>query len=953
MSPSSPMQPDYEPAAETVPRSSPSSGLPLNIIKRPLVLVALSLVAGIVWADWAAPDPVSVALLAAIAVGCVVLDVLLDLPAGHLFLWLASALVGASLHAYRIQPGPDDPMRLAECGPVTLIGSVSRIPASDDFHQRVELDVHSARGDTAEIPVRGKLLCNLPPEPAVSPGETLQLNEVVVWAPTAITGPGQFDEKRALARRGIHAIGKAEEVAVVIPQPLWRAEMDVAVARVRAHVVSVLRAAMPGPDANLYADLLASMVFGMYNVRLPDSIVEDFRRSGTVHLMVVSGAQVTILAAAIIFLFQGVRVRPPLWIILVVIPPLLLYALVAGPYASVMRSLAMAVLLLVSMVSGHRYDFWTALSIAAICLCVADSSAPFSVSVQLTFAAVIGTVAFWPRGLRGGYGWRSRARAHLLRLAGATLGAWLMTAPIIAYYFSTLVVAGIVANLVAIPLSVVLLGTGFASVLLGSVWLPLAVLPCALSRALLYVMLWAIHGFAAVPGAAVGNLHMPIAAVLAWYVAAGVVWWLLYGETRRVSEAGRQSQRSQWGPAVVVALGGLIFLVVAVSASPRQLVRVTFLAVGQGQCTIISDTAGHQIVFDAGTGPSSPRAYQQVGRRVILPYLAHRGIRRLNALIMSHGDTDHCSGMADVMRGVEVGRFATNGLPVAGQPSAVRAIDTARRLGIPHEVLRAGCRIELADGAELAVLGPSHIAHGDTSEDINNNSIAMRLSYRNVSILLPADLAAEGEAALVKWAWANGVPIQSSVLILSHHGRKGSSTPGFLDAVNPRLAIVNGAALRYRPAHPEVLSRLRARGIPLLSTDIVGTVELATDGRRLWISAFGGRYSRSRDARWWQATTSARNSSAAGQAAALTPRCNEMVRVRRVASWSRTSCGSSSLRSRNARAASASCSGSRRMLDISASLTDASESGAFCCSEVATVSGTSRLRSFTTTVPAA
>ncbi len=880
------MTPDNEHATQYTSPDDSYAGPLRGVANRPLLLVAISLVAGIVWADWASPQPRTVALLAAVAIGLVILEIVMKLPRPGVFLCLATALVGASLHAYRIRPSSRDPMYLAARGPVTLAGSISRIIRQSEFHQRVEIDVHAADAEGVSVRAAGKLLCTLPPQPTVGTGETLLLKDVVVWSPAAITSPGQYDEKRALARRGIHAIGKAADFVVTARRALWRVALDTAVARIRTHVVSVLRAAMPGTNKQLYADLLAGMVFGMYNVQLPEEIVESFRRSGTIHLMVVSGAHVTLVAAVIIFLVQGLRVRLPLWIVLIVAPPLLLYALVAGLRASVMRSLAMAILLVVSMVTGRRYDFWTALAIAAIVLCIADTSAPFSIGVQLTFAAVIGVVGFMPRTRRRQERqWRTRF-FDIGFLAGATLGAWLLTAPIIAYHFDMLILVGIVANLIAIPLRVVILYAGFIAVLVGSVWLPLAILPCAIGRVFGALTLWVVQGFAAMPGAAIGVFHMPLAAVAAWYVAAGVIWWLLFCSPVPVDEGEdeQQPRRSQWAVVAIFALGGLIFFAAALWARPPQHLRVTMLAVGQGNCSIISDTAGHHVMFDAGTGLSSPRAYYQVGRRVILPYLAHRGIRHLDALIMSHSDTDHCSGMADIMNKLSVRRFVTNGLTTADQHAATRALNTSRRLRIPEVTVRAGAKMKLADGADLSVLHPSRVAPGNTSEDINNNSIAVRLSYGDISILFPADLEAEGERTLVRWARANGVPLQSTVLVLSHHGRKASSTPEFLDAVSPQLAIVAGASKRYMPAHPEVARRLKMRRIPLVSTDIMGTVDIFTDGRRLWISTFGGRYSRERDTLRWQARTATRNSSALAHAAALTPRCEEIDAARRLAS---------------------------------------------------------------------
>ena len=945
----------------------PGASGPLNrIAGRPLALMALSLITGILWADWAAPSPLPVLVLAGLAVALVALDVVMRLPGSLLFICLATALLGGGLHASHIRPAPADPMYLATRSALTLTGGVSRVISTSEFRQRIEMAVTGAVSQSATLPVRGKLLCNLPPEPVVAPGQTLLLTEVVIWSPAAITSPGQWDQKRALARQGIHAIGRAEQVTIAAPQPFWRAALDTAIARLRQHVVSVLQAAMPGPEKQLYADLLAGMVFGMYNVQLPRDIVEAFRNSGTIHLMVVSGAHVTLVAGAIIFLIQGIRIRLPWWIIVFVIPPLLMYALVAGLRASVLRSLAMAVLLVLSMITGRRYDFWTALSIAAIILCIADTSAPFAIGVQLTFAAVIGVVVFYPRKQESAARDESKMRRYVVSLAGMTLGAWLLSTPIIAHHFDMLILGGIAANLIAVPLRVLILWAGFIAVLVGSVWLPLAVIPCAIARALLFLTLWVVEGFAAMPGAAMPGFHMPLAAIVAWYLAAAVIWWMLYGKI--APPVPEQAQGRKWAVVGALAFGGMAVFVAALALTPARYLRVTVLAVGQGNCALISDTAGHHVMFDAGSGISSSAAYRPVARKIILPYLAHRGIRTLDALIMSHGDTDHCNGMADIMKQLRVQRFATSGLTTPQQGYATEAIQTARRLGIEETVLRAGSKLKLAGGAELTVIHPSRIAHGNSSEDANNNSIVMRLTCGRVSILFPADVEEEGEEALLRWARVNGVAVSSTVLVLPHHGRKASSKAGFLDAVSPQLAIVSGAARRYMPVHPDVAARLQKRRIPVISTDIMGTVDIFTDGRRIWMRTFTADrdwgYSRAEGpaesspprARPRQETILERNASASGHEPRPTPSSVEIIRARRLASSARACGSSSSRRWMKRRAASACSSDSRRIFPIR--MLGLAPSVA-ACSEVVSeaperaAEGNCASRSLTTTVPAA
>ncbi|MFO7947137.1 MAG: DNA internalization-related competence protein ComEC/Rec2 [Armatimonadota bacterium] len=811
-----------------------ASGFLTTIRSRPLVLIALSLAGGIIWADWTAPPPLIVTLIAVSAAAVMVASIAFRSRATMVLICLTAALTGGALHAHRIYQGPADPATLHHAHVDRMSGYVERLVYRKHFGQKVQLSATAASYDGHVVHLAGKTVIRLPPEPAVNPGDELVLEDVMVWRPASVTSPGQFDSRRHLARQGIHSLGRAETIHAIGRHPSLAVPLGALVAQVREHVVSVLTTAMPGPDSDFYGNLLAGMVFGMYNVELPEDTVEAFRRSGTVHLMVVSGAHVSLVLAAIAFVAFGFRVRPPMWIILVVLPPLVMYAMIAGLRASVVRSLAMSALVVLAAVSGRRYDVWTGLGVAAIVLCLVDTSAPFSVGVQMTFAAVIGVVAFIRTRRRDDQP-VSRLKRNADMLVRGSLGAWLAVTPLVAYHFDLLVLLGAGANVLAIPLRTFLLYLGFTAVLLGSIWTPIAVIPAAIGRAVLYLTLEVVRFFAHLPYAAIDNFHLPVTACIAWYGAVIVLWYLMKPSPAPESQASITGATWAWTSAFAVS--ALVFFIVVLQPADSPNLRMSFLTVGQGQCALITDDAGSSVMIDAGTGLSSPSQYRHVGRRIILPYLAARGIRQLDALIMTHGDRDHCSGIPAIIRKIDVTHLLTNGLPVDPPTPAGRALWAAQECGVDCRSLRAGATLTMAGGAKLEILHPgkSPVQTGDMD---NNNSIVARLTYGDVSILFAGDIQSDAEEELIARARRLGMPLQSTVLVLPHHGRKTSTTDDLLDAVRPQLAVVSGASPRYTPAHPEVLQRLNERGIPLISTDVIGTIEIITDGSRLWISDY-------------------------------------------------------------------------------------------------------------------
>ncbi len=257
--------------------------------------------------------------------------------------------------------------------------------------------------------------------------------------------------------------------------------------------------------------------------------------------------------------------------------------------------------------------------------------------------------------------------------------------------------------------------------------------------------------------------------------------------------------------------------------------RVTVLDVGQGDAILIETPAGHRILVDGG--PGGARITQALGRA--LP----ASTRRIDLVVLTHAQDDHVSGLVEVLQRYDVGAVLTGSLP--GKTAAYRAwLDELERAGVPVSAAQAGQRIELGQGARLEVLAPAPQPLAGTEDDLNNNSVVLRLVYRQASFLLTGDLEAEGEAALLDAPFE----VRSTVLKVGHHGSDGSTTQRFLDAVGPSLAVVSAGAENMF-GHPSPTTRLRLAGVPLLRTDANGDVRLETDGTSLRVEFPRGDYS--------------------------------------------------------------------------------------------------------------
>jgi competence protein ComEC len=283
----------------------------------------------------------------------------------------------------------------------------------------------------------------------------------------------------------------------------------------------------------------------------------------------------------------------------------------------------------------------------------------------------------------------------------------------------------------------------------------------------------------------------------------------------------------------LVGLGCVALMIGEPALRPAPgVAELHLLDVGQGDAIAVRTGAGRWIVVDAGRIWATGDA----GRSVVVPYVAHRG-GAVALFVLSHPHADHVGGAASVLDALRPARFLDPGY-VGTTPSYLAALAAARADGIPWQRVHPGDSV-VVDDVVLTALAPDSgwAAHLD---DANLASTVLLLRVRDIRILLTGDAEAEEEAWLLAHARE---ALAADVLKVGHHGSATSTTPSFLAAVRPRLALVSvGAHNSYGHPDAAVLSSLAAAGAAVLRTDLLGTVVVRTDGRSLEVEARGMRW---------------------------------------------------------------------------------------------------------------
>ena len=763
------------------------------MVRRPLLGTAVAVTVGIA-AGWALPSPV--APLTTAALTCLALTCITRAPLAAHATWGLAGMLAASLVA---PPGPGehplDPW--IGVGPTTIAGRAVGPPRTrPDGSWEALIDVHH--------PAAGRLhLCGrsgAPPPPGAHVSARARLRSL---EPAQI--PGQRDRQVQGHRRGERAraySAPAPAIAVARGQPATRD-------RVRRAARRFLVARLETPVRGL----ALALVLGDRGELDPD-LAERFRRSGTAHLLAISGLHVGVVAVVLggtvrrlSACWPGVRRRvPPRLIGLAAgVAAAALYGSLTGWAMSTRRAAAMAAAVAVALASGRRVDPLQVGAAAWCGLLLADPAALTEPATLLSFGSVAALVRLTPR---------MHGRPVLSLVAGSAAVA-LGTAPWTLSLFGQASLVSVPANALAIPL-------------LGLLLVPLLLSSTALG------LVWPAGGTAilaaADPVARAGCAALSVAGDPRWspqleVQPAGAA--TVISVVALFAALALPRRRARWAGAVFAAL--LATLPFRPGAPPPGMLTLTALDVGHGDALVLTFPTGETLLVDAG---AANRGFD-AGERLVVPALRRLGVSRVDLALVTHLHRDHYGGMGAVLRELDVGALF---LPVPPSPEhgSAEVVAVASTQGTPVGILSAGAPLPRRIGpVRIELLHPRPgrpCPGGDRRCPPNDSSAILRIRYGDVALLLTGDAEVELERELLD----RSAPLRSQVLKIPHHGSGRSSDPRFVAAVAPVLAIASlDPHNRHRFPRPSVWRRYRAAGATLLATGLHGTIQVSTDGRHL------------------------------------------------------------------------------------------------------------------------
>ncbi len=795
--------------------------------------------------------------------------------------WLAVGAVGlamvaaGALNVALHDAGPPPEMQADDGETLILAGCVVEPPAFTVDREQFVLELEPGARANVSLSVKEG-----DEPPRLRYGQRVEF-DARVRRPRNYRNPGAFDYARYLARQQIYwtASARADTPIKTLPGECG-SRLQAAIFALRTAALERIERLYAGDE---YAAGMTEAILIGESHKLEKVWTEQFRRTGTYHALVISGMHIIVLAGTLLFLMRVCMVNEMLALLIAAVGAWV-YAAVSGWSAPVVRAAAGFTLYLVGRYFYRRGRVLNLLSAIAIVYLAWDPGQLFDASFQLSFLCVAAIGAFaaplteWAlaRYRDAGRDLADRGRDRKseptaaefrieMRLLAETAALWtliperyliamlqtairfgvwvaemailssviqLALALPMAIYFHRLSITGVTANLAVVPLMNALVPIGFAAIFTG--WRPLAALARLCLKGAAWVAAWHAQWE---PAHRIPDPPLWLAiALTAALVAVGV--------------AARM--RSRWVHKTLAVAFALLAALVIAPFPPEVrhgVLELSVIDVGQGDGLLLTTPDGRVLLIDSGGFPPYGRKKKpniDIGEDVISPYLWTRRIQHADVIVTTHAHEDHVGGLKALIANFSPQEIWTG--VVADDSVETPDLKAAQAVGVRILERLAGETFYFG-GAHFEVLAPSPDRESNPRR-LNNDSLALRVSYGRHSFLLTGDLEREVEYELL----SRGVLAKTTVLKVAHHGSKTSSTPDFLDATQPEFAVISAGYLNmFRLPHRDVLDRLAERHADVLRTDRDGLITIRSDGRRITVQTMDRDFADRRFAEPFQA----------------------------------------------------------------------------------------------------
>ena len=572
---------------------------------------------------------------------------------------------------------------------------------------------------------------------------------------------------------------------------------------------------------NLLPKETRSLLIGILigdKTEISEDIIENFKISNLSHMLSVSGAHTSYIILGTTFILSKSKISKKC-IYLLTILILIFFMFITNFTASVTRACLMSIIVLGSNLLYRKSDIWTNISLSLLVILIINPFTINEIGFQLSYLGTAGIVLF-NKNVEKLLN-KMRISNTVSKLLAVTISAQIMIMPIMAYKFNTISLTFFISNIFASLFLGINIILGFILILVSFISFSIAKILAILLNASLKILIFISEFTAKLP---LSNILIKtpytftIILIYCLFLLSNYIYYihnsnlnLRLFQRQMLIKLNKINKKKFLSITLSLII---IFNTFAFSYSliPKDL-KIYFIDVGQGDSCLIVTPNNKKILIDGGEGEPE----------VLLSYLLDRRVSTIDYIMISHFDSDHCNGLKEVLENIKVKNILIcSQAYFSDEYKDIAKIINSKDIKVIF--VNQGDKLNVGRNVKLDIFYPPEKLNYD---DLNNNSIVAKLTYNSFSILFTGDIEKSEEDLLDKY---KNKELESEVLKTAHHGSKTSSTKEFLEAVNPKIALI-GVGENNIFGHPNkgVLQRLEDVNCKIYRTDKMGEIEIKVD----------------------------------------------------------------------------------------------------------------------------
>lgn len=630
-----------------------------------------------------------------------------------------------------------------------------------------------------------------------------------------------FDYREYLKTKKIYGSIKADNNQVKVIEENRLNLILIFSNNIRNYIVNTTNKLLPQQTSNLLAGILIGD-----KSEIAEDIIQNFKTSNLSHMLSVSGAHTSYIILGITFILSKNKISKK-WIYVLTIFSLILFMFITNFTASVTRACFMSIIILGANLLYRKPDIWSSISISLLIILVINPFAINEIGLQLSYLGTIGIIIF-NKNVENLLD-RIRINNKISKLLSVTISAQIMIMPIMVYKFNTISLTFFISNVLASPFLGINIILGFITIFVSLISFSLAKFFAILLNFSLEILIFISEFTAKLPLSSILIKTPYVFTIILIYCIVLILNYMYSTYNSKINLRLFQKQilkrinKRNIKKALLTITSIIIISNIfsfCYSLIPKDL-KIHFIDVGQGDSCLIITPNNKKILIDGGEGEPE----------VLLSYLLDRRIKTIDYILISHFDSDHCNGLIEVIENLNVKNILISKQAYfCDEYKNIANIINLKKIKVTF--VKQGDKLNIDKNVELNIFyPPEKLEYGD----LNNNSIVTKLTYNSFSILFTGDIENSEENLFNKFK--NG-ELESDVLKVAHHGSKTSSTKEFLEAVNPKIALI-GVGENNTFGHPnaQVIQRLEDINCKIYRTDKMGEIEIRINKKgKMWIN---------------------------------------------------------------------------------------------------------------------